>query len=355
MLPFPGTYPMILQPDDAMDAAFNQAMDALTSDEQEVVRLTPITIARVQQSTGSYQSAGQFQKEEDYSASLLKVAVMYAAFELHRFMDTLALAPGIPALLPPEQFLDAAADEFNDHIRSAVPRITNAEGILTQHVVPDYKKIFEVHQDPLIPIKIVEFHPKFAQHLRTMLFDPNALESAVFLIQALGYGYINGALAQGGFFREADLNGIWIAGDFGARPDVRIPSVNDGDVAQATTTFDMANLYALIMEEILTGVGGFSPRMLDLLSLNRNNGWFNNQPVIWDPATSNVLVTHTKVGEGKLKTGDVVLSEGIIVHEGAHGAEFVVVYQDLRPATIPSLRVVAKLIEGTIDAVLTGP
>ncbi|MFD4131349.1 hypothetical protein [Streptomyces goshikiensis] len=74
--------------------------------------------------------------------------------------------------------------------------------------------------------------------------------------------------------------------------------------------------------------------------------------MIWDPARSNVLTTHVKIGEGPLKSGETVLSEGIVIHEGAHASDFVVVYQDLRPATIPSLRVVAKLIEGTIDGFL---
>ncbi|MFD3556355.1 hypothetical protein ACFWWA_30275 [Streptomyces goshikiensis] len=352
MLPFPDAYPTILRPDDVMDAAFNEAMNGLSGDEQDVVRLLPITIAHVRRFTGGYPCGGQFQQEENYAASLLKVAVMYAACELHRFVTTAALAPGTPSDVPPDQFFDALANEFNATILSEVPRISNQQGISTEDVVPAYEKIFAVHQDPLVPVKIVQFHPVFAQHLRTMLFDPSALDSAVFLIQALGYGYINGALARGGFFRDPEPNGIWIAGDFGTRPDVRIPSVNDGDVAQATTTFDMANLYALMLEEILTGVGGFSPRMLEMLAFNANNGWFNNDPVIWDPARSNVLTTHVKIGEGPLKSGETVLSEGIVVHEGAHGSDFVVVYQDLRPATIPSLRVVAKLIEGTIDGFL---
>ncbi|MBW5485032.1 hypothetical protein [Streptomyces bambusae] len=352
MFPFPGAYPTILQPDDKVNAAFEQAMNGLTGAEQDHVRLMPITIARVQPGTGSYPSAGQFQQEVDYSASLLKVAVMYAAFELHRFVTAVSLLPGGPSFAPVDQFLDAVAADFDGHILDAVPRIRDFPGMPRQHVVPDYKNIFRVHEDPLIPVKIVEFHPTFEQHLHRMIRDSEATPSATHCIQALGYGYINGALLHGGFFREPDLSGIWIAGDFkpSGRKDVRIPSVNDGDVAQATTTFDMANLYALINEEILTGVGGFSPRMRDLLA-NPRNAWFVTPPPNWDD-TFNVVVTHTKVGLGPLKAGGDVFSEGIIVHEKRHEADFVVVYQDLRLGTQEAFGAVAKLIEATIDAVL---
>ncbi|MFF2020706.1 hypothetical protein ACFVW2_02680 [Streptomyces sp. NPDC058171] len=353
MQPFPDPYPTILSPDATMDGAFSTAMDQLSGADQDVVRLMPITIAHVRQGAGSYETSGQFQTEEDYSASLLKVPIMYAAYELLRNMVNLGFQLGD---VTTDEYFQGARDTFNDAIFSAVPLISNT--VERDHVLPDYENLFQTQKDPTTGVHTPSFTDAFAQNLDTMLRDANALGAAIACIHALRFGYTNGALAAGGLFREGagtafPPNGIWNAGDFSTWTDVVIPVTNDVTSAQATTTSDMANLYALLTEEILTGVGGFSPQMLGLLALNANNGWFNaTTPPIWDPATSNVTVSHTKVGEGKLKTGQFVLSEGIIVHEQAHGADFIVVYQDLRNGSPTELTAVARLIENTIDAFL---
>lgn len=80
----------------------------------------------------------------------------------------------------------------------------------------------------------VEFSKTFLKHLDLMIsIGENG--SAGQVVHGSGYGYLNGALAEAGFFKLGSGNGVWLAGDYtGTYPKFRINSVNDGPVAQAT-------------------------------------------------------------------------------------------------------------------------
>ena len=134
-------------------------------------------------------------------------------------------------------------------------------------------------------------------------------------------------------------------------PYVRVASLNDQGVAQATTTDQMARLFALIADGALPG----STEMQALLE--QAGRWFHNPaepPEIWG-AGEPVRVTHAKVGLGPLKSGASVASEGEIVLEKSKNARFAVTWQNLKGgATRTNLQAVAKVIKDAIEA-FVGP
>ena len=179
---------------------------------------------------------------------------------------------------------------------------------------------------------------------------PRALQC----IHALGYGLINARLADDGFFDSASQRGIWLCGDYSNAtqwPDVRIPAVNDGTSAQATTAVDMARFFTLMSDEILVSVDN-SDAMLALLA--QAGAWFESTtPPIW-PGSTGIDATRSKVGVGPLSAasgGGQVISEGLTVHDPAQERDFVVIWQNLKGAqSFANMSPVAGMIEATINA-----
>jgi hypothetical protein len=109
----------------------------------------------------------------------------------------------------------------------------------------------------------------------------NALEianahnpGATTTIHGLGYPYINGKVADDGFFEGT--KGVWLAGDyaFGTQwPAARIDSLNDGPSAQATTAVHLARLLTLLFDNRLVGPLS-SASMQDLME--RAGKWFRH-------------------------------------------------------------------------------
>ena len=196
----------------------------------------------------------------------------------------------------------------------------------------------------------VDFEPTFLSMMASIFANQNQNAGAQHCIHQLGYGYINCALAAAGFFDEGLAEGIWLARDFsnGANwPSVKIPCVNDVDTAQATTTDRLGKLLTLLFDKTLFDgrQGSSSKDMLDRMA--PAGSWFDQ---FWTRHTSPMWVTHAKVGEGPLKAGDNVLSEGAIVHEAAHNTDFVIVWQNLKAdPTAANLKPVKDMIQTTIQ------
>jgi len=226
--------------------------------------------------------------------------------------------------------------------------------------VPNYRTTFAA-----IPLAgggfALTFTPAFAGNLRKMMVD-SSNEAAAFCIENLGYGWINGALASGAFFDPGISTGVWLAGTFtGSRPRVRIPSVNDGGVAQAMTCFDMANLCAHVFARTLfepTDAGAcdeIMSLMFDAQTLGPDPA-FITRPTVAPPGLS-YAVTNTKIGLGPLKRengGFDVASEASFVEHVDTGAKFLVVWQNSRNDR-PSLTAVSFIVDTTIRAFLGLP
>ena len=171
-----------------------------------------------------------------YSGSLVKVAAVYAAFDLMATARMHAKTGPFPA---PNDFL-TSLDSIIDTSTAIQQLKTFGKGLK-----PDLKKIFQY--DSSKPNK-VEFVKKFNDSLKGIFHN----EDATVCIDALGYSYINASLIKANFFDPNSLTGIWLAGDYSKEKSlksVRIPSGNDtvpGGSAQTINTEEMTRMFYLI-------------------------------------------------------------------------------------------------------------
>lgn len=348
---FPTAYTSRLQQDTTgtLQTAFNSAVAALTSAQKSTFNRVAMTIVAVDDGASTHAAAGIRQDEVHYSGSLLKVAVMYASFELLASVQRLA---DVLKVKDKDDVFAKVKKAFKAPIESAVATFTSSAQFTDEHRLPKYEVMFQTTPSEKGDWLTFAFRKSYEQELEGMIPGGHNHNTRN-CVHALGYSFLNGVLAAGGFFDASSKNGLWVAGDFtGGWPVARVPSVNDGDVAQAATTEKLARLMTLIYDRALVD-GDKSDSMRNLL--NRTGSWMHfTTPKVWELTdTAPLRVTAAKVGRGPLKAGNEVLSEGEIVHERAHGKNFVVVWQNLLGApTHSSLTVVATVIEKTITQFL---
>jgi len=204
---------------------------------------------------GKHRVAGnpEAASDMDFSGSLLKVAVMYAAFELRAAANRLALARSIKSNAG---LLTALAKEFDKPIRNAAqPRLRD----LPRPGGPRYGDIL-AFTNAAAPAGPVAFSTaaapvkSFTTALHEMIV-PSDNGLAGQCIRALGYAYINAVLTQAGFFvpsvTEGLERGIWIAGDYGSAAQQRVNAQNDGKGALVMTTEAMCRLVAMLEAGVL--------------------------------------------------------------------------------------------------------
>ena len=229
--PFPESFqhPIIWFEDAALRQAFRDAISKVSDDAHKSAynangvlpdaSTIPIVIASLDPS-GRPSFAGQNYYKMYYSGSLLKVAAMYAAFQLRKAVADFAntLQPGLTQVQVFNQF----GRTFNDKIIASSPTIPGGSRVAPKYadilkVTPDgahYKVEFLTMPDPS--------RRNFDGSLHRMIeqsHDP----SAGVCIQNLGYSWINGVLLGAGMFTEDTsksttsldrFEGIWLAGDY---------------------------------------------------------------------------------------------------------------------------------------------
>ncbi len=162
----------------------------------------------------------------------------------------------------PKGFFKELRKKVDPAIRKAVPRLKTvnvdktSNGLGDEHRVPRYEEMFDAPAVKNPPLS-VDFASGFSGDLEQMIVNSGDDEAA-HCIQAMGYGFLNGALQAGGLFSDASGAGIWLAADYmtppgkGERrkrmyPMVRgVQSKNDHASAQAGTARQMARLMALV-------------------------------------------------------------------------------------------------------------
>jgi hypothetical protein len=371
----------------ALDHSIGEVLDDPRFSGLPDPRDIPITIVALD---GSGQTAGQHEFEMYYSGSLLKVAAMYAAYQLRilvsDFAATLPVDPATDAVATRNLF-DKIRATFDDQIASKVALLP---AFIDRDLrVPKYETIFTATRPPGGRFTL-EFttgdHSADPEHVPSATFEPNLFDmivgshnaSAGFCIRNLGYGWINGLLEAAGLFFPLKVPpagrsgmGIWLAGDYGGAKVATIESVNDGDVKQVTDTRHMAQLFTLLFNKTLVRNVANPPfmtgnvAMLELLSRAVRHPHARSLLIRASPAPS-FTVSHSKIGVGELKGGactDIpeknivadrcTYSEAVILESG--GRKFVVVWQGIvyhkeNPANWGAeiLRM-ANIIQKTID------
>lgn len=331
------------------DPKMDQALKSAIARIERARRLRPgtfpvsFTFVEVSDASAPFPSAGHLEAATDYIASEAKVAVMYSAYALRDMVRRFATSTSAN----PANLFARLARDMDPAIGQASANIARSL-LLDEHRMPSYKDVFTVTPAALGLRAAVAFAPPFDRALEGMIVPSNNASAAT-CVHGIGYGFLNGALAEGGFFDPSSDQGLWVAGDFlGGKkyPYVRIASRNDGLVAQAGTTKDMAKLVALIMTD----------RVLDPASCEEMRGrlaraargidtpWVTRTK-IFRPRT----ITHNKLGLGPLKSGRNVRSE-VSVYQSpvARERRYVVAWQNLVGLSPIGFADIAGIIKATI-------
>jgi hypothetical protein len=220
----------------------------------------------------------------------------------------------------------------------------NTPGITPNMRVPKYPTVFAAGQPLPDGGCGLSFNPAFAADVRGMIVDSDN-DQASATIQALGYSWINGLMSNGGLFNQSTNTGIWLGGTFtGAFPAVRVPSINDGPSAQATTTIDMAKFLALLLEGRTLdarSADGISVEMLGLLADAQSLGdssWMTvgaRASMGLNGIGPGFTITHCKLGLGDLTVGPEVASEATILNHDGTGRQFIVAWQNVTNTATP--------------------
>lgn len=308
--PFPPQYANLLISDPKLDVEL--ALDlAVAQKSHPKATLSRVAISVVDpdpKKSGLYRHAGIRADKVYFGASLLKVAAMYAAFELRNTCRAVARAS--KAATRAALFAEMAK-LCNAKIKAAVPALATAG-------LPKYSTIFAAAAPAAGGWQLL-FSTAFAASMRKMIVESSNNDAAI-CIQALGYGWINGALRAAGFFRaptKATGNGIWLAGSFSKKfPSFSTPTADGGGSAQAMTCIDMTNLYAHLLNRSLVD-GPSSDGMLLLLEKAQayESSWLSPGRV----KTRSFTPTHTKIGVAPRK-GENVYSEATVITQGGEKA-----------------------------------
>lgn len=287
------------------------------------------------------------EQEEHYSASLLKIAAMYAAFDLRSSADELATDGALTTWPQIEGALNAS---FNPDIITHTPSlISGATSLSPQDKTrkPDYAAMLQLGSGPDFVVDFTTAQNDAFEDMMVQQNDPGATTT----IHGLGYPYLAGKIVDDGFFDGAST-GVWLAGDYAhVWPAVRIACVNDVDTAQGTTAWQLASLLTILADDKLVGTKS-SQAMKELMS--RAGNWFHEGPApVWPPG-GRFIATHGKVGFGPLKAANkTVFSEGLIVRDTVREQEFVIVWQNVISAGQPKTQLfqpVATLVEAAMNA-----
>ncbi len=333
--PFPSVYAMPFTMDPDLDAKLAEAINAAT--QPGLSSDIPISIV-VLKDDGNHRHAGNRYEEMHYSGSMIKIAAMYAAFELRAAVNRVFGAT------PPKTSKDAIAElvtVMNPQIDAAAAKEIKSlsAASLTKVLQPNYATAFKL---PPPTADKTDFTNTMNGFLTSMIVN-GTNTGAGNTIHAVGFGYLTAALIKGGFFKPdpdpSNNKGLWLAGDFLGAGDAgnwteegRVECINDGDTAQGTTTVQMAKLITLMWDGNLVDSDS-SKAMLKFLKDARDHG-FKPWILRSKAGPANFNVTHNKLGEGFLKPangGNAVMSEASIITQVKDGVtrRFVVVWQNM--------------------------
>lgn len=347
--------PLKLNP--KLQVALNHAIEGWTVLKTVAIAIVDITNLEAE----NYPYAGNANHDKRYySGSLLKVAALFATYELLDLVNR--YAPQLTARSPGGRLQELSA-MFDPRIRSSIVfppetvRRNRAPAKLERDMlVPDYKHLLrEKQSDEGLRFAL----STESENKLTIMIDQGEGRGATAYIHRLGYAWINGLLQKAGFIRstrdgQADP-GIWLAGDYtkdSEWPSARVPSENDGMSAEATTARDMAKLFTLIKKRSMTETSSASA----LAHLAKAHNWLDS-----DLAKFHLKAEAAKVGLGNLKPEFGALqvsSEGSIISDPGSAdpkkPRFVVVWQNVIH-NHPDLALVARILGSTIQTYLGSP
>ncbi len=298
-----------------------------------VLKLTP---------SGAIDYAGVRETQMFFSASLLKVSLLYASFELVARVNELAAS--ITAATAAE-FLDKVKRDFSGKIENAVPRIKPGawrkvsfdQALTATASGPNQFR--------------VSLSAKHEADLRKIFTDQNQNISPRDTMHRLGYCYVNRALDAAGFFDPQTETGIWMATDYGDWQDFNVPvstqnsarPPKNGTSSAAMTALAMANLFAHMHRGLLISPAASTT----MRGIFRTGGaWLSTLP---NKASFSFTDDGAKVGHSGSGSAFVgsVQSEAAFLNRKNDGTPFFAVWQNVPDelGSEPIYRVLDEMIK----------
>jgi len=278
--------------------------------------------------------AGEKEEQMYFSASLLKLTLIFASFEMVARVNKLAthLLPGGK----PEEFFRNLQLAFGDDIAVAIPWIPEGKWktVKFDQVLTATRGMSGVYK-----VKLNETHRK---HLETIVINQMQDWAARNCMHRLGYSYVNGALAAGGFLYDS-TKGIWYGTDLGGGwEQVHVPVDTGGTSSAAMTTYEMARLLTAMHTGTLVDEQS-SQEMMKIIS--RGGSWLS---MTTNPKSVSFTAAGAKVGHHPSADAKVssVKSEGVFLNR--NGVPFVAVWQnypDNKPDVVSDVIHVYRVID----------
>ncbi|MDB5752850.1 MAG: hypothetical protein JWP65_3271 [Ramlibacter sp.] len=285
-----------------------------------VVKLTP---------AGAMDYAGVRETQMFFSASLLKVVLLYASFELVAQVN--ALAPALTASSVPG-FLDRVRREFSAAIERSVRRIPAGS----------WRAVSFGQVLTATPTGADQFRVALSSthetHVARIFSEQDQNISPRDTMHRLGYSYVNRALEAAGFLDAASGTGIWMATDYGGWSDFHVPvstrssggNPRNGSSSAAMAALPMANLLAHMHRDQLVDAVS-SQRMRAMFEAGRVWSWFGQ---VANPEAFSFEVTGCKIGHASSGSAFVgsVFSEAATLRRKSDSARFLAVWQNVPDA-----------------------
>ena len=338
---FTGGTPPVLIPDPARNAVLATALDAMApAGTPARVRLdrVALTVVKVEPGRAPLAYAGVHEHDPHFAASLLKLALLPASFDLVAAVNRLAST--LPA---GADVLAAAKARFAADIGAAVPGLPYGPWRSVT-----YGETLAVAAPGTGPR--VSLSTRHSQELVSIVANQGQNVGAQRCVRRLGFSYVNGSAAAGGFLDVATRRGIWMASDFivdgsgSGWPSFYAPVLPAGKSSLVMTTNAMAGLLvAMVRGHLVDGASSTAMRKI----LGQGGAWLSMTGAEGDMGFT---VEGAKVGHASSGTARVglVKSEAAVVRR-KDGAEFVAVWQNLTDGapgtdTLPVYRVIDALV-----------
>jgi peptidoglycan hydrolase-like protein with peptidoglycan-binding domain len=321
---------MILDADRTKDLtdAIRAVKRTLSLKDQQRLEKVAFAIAKLGTGENPVKYAGVKENGMFFSASLLKVTLLYASFELRFRLNK--LAPNIVWDWKP----------FFASVASATPSIP--DGAWKKMKIDEILRITATSDSGVLRFDLTKQH---RADLNAIFANQNQDWAAQACMHRLGYSYVNGALAAAGFDPKTK-EGIWYANDLGGGwPQFLVPVATNGKSSVAMTALGMAELLTAMHRGTLIDQTS-SQEMMGIMS--KGASWVSKAA---NARSLSFTTTGAKVGHHSSRDAKVssVKSEGAFLDRNR--VPFVAVWQNYPDASPDASRDVINIYR-VIDDVL---
>jgi hypothetical protein len=331
----------------ALATAIASVSSTLSDPAKKQLGEVAFAIAKLGTGGARVEYAGVRETEMYFSASLLKVALLYASFELVARVNKLApfVKPGTGPD-PVKDFFTGVAHNLHKEIASRVDFIPAGKW---QEVA--YAEVLTATRGTSGTYSVA-LRKDHREDLERIFSHQNQDDAARGCVRRLGFSYVNGALDAAGFLSVKHKTGVWMATDYlpdgvaHGWPSQYVPVSTGGKSSVAMTALAMAHLLTSMHREDL--VDPDSSRAMKGIYA-KGSAWLKLTSA---PAPMSFTIMGAKVGH--LKSDDakvgVVKSEAAFLKRTSDGTPFVAVWQNLAEGpnnddTLPVYRVIDEVLK----------